>query len=325
LSQILVTNLYYDYPGKRALDNVSLSIAKGEITALVGPNGAGKTTLLRCLAALETPTFGTVEIDGMNVAEHPRACHRKIGYLSDFFGLYDDLTVRQSLQFHAAIHDLPQAEQAGAIERTTELLQLDELLGKPCRTLSRGQRQRVGIAQAVIHSPQVLLLDEPASGLDPEARWKLSSIISGLAGAGMTLIVSSHILSELEDYSTHMMVVRDGRLVLHEPLSEAARRTAESEAGRPMTCMRIELSGDTSGFEKVLTGFADVERVAVHGNSATVFLPATDLHKSALLRHLVEAGLPVTSYTEDRARVHEVYFALLENDEKTEKEPSDGA
>ncbi|MCW5774493.1 MAG: ABC transporter ATP-binding protein [Rhodospirillaceae bacterium] len=309
---VAADSLVYDYPGARALDHVSFAIEPGTITALVGPNGAGKTTLLRCLAVLDRPASGRIRIDGLEVSDHPRAVHRRLGYLSDFYGLYDQLTVRQCLAYHAAIHDIPPAQQAEAIARTSARMDLAGLAERRAAQLSRGQRQRLAIAQAIIHDPALLLLDEPAAGLDPEARWNLSSLITELAKGGMTLIVSSHILSELEDYSTHVMIIRGGKLVLHKPLSEAAEAIG-SDSVVPQTCMRIEIAAADENFERVLRGFEPADRIAVHGASASVFLPADPMVRAALLRHCVSAGLPVTAYVEDRARVQEIYFALSQN------------
>jgi ABC-2 type transport system ATP-binding protein len=322
---VAAEDLVYDYPGARALDHVSFEIAPGTITALVGPNGAGKTTLLRCLAVLDRPASGRIFLDGLDVAGHPRESHRKLGYLSDFYGLYDELTVRQCLSYHAAIHDLAPAEQEDAAARTASRMDLAQLMDRRFAQLSRGQRQRLAIAQAIIHDPQLLLLDEPAAGLDPEARWNLSSLISDLAKGGMTLIVSSHILSELEDYSTHVMIVRGGKLVLHKPLAEAAAAIGETERGGAarQTCMRIEIAAPDPGFEKALGTFKAATRVAVHGTSASVFIPADADARAALLRHCVGAGLPVVAYVEDRARVEEIYFTLSqEGAKKGVKAPS---
>ena len=322
MSIVAAEDLVYDYPGARALDRVSFAIAPGTITALVGPNGAGKTTLLRCLAVLDRPASGRIWLDGLDVSGHPRESHRKLGYLSDFYGLYDELTVRQCLSYHAAIHDLAPAEQAAAAARTAARMSLGELMERRASQLSRGQRQRLAIAQAIIHDPELLLLDEPAAGLDPEARWNLSSLISDLAKGGMTLVVSSHILSELEDYSTHVMIIRGGRLVLHKPLSEAAAAIGEPERGEArQTCMRIEIAAPDAGFEKALAGFKAATRVAVHGTSASVFIPADADARAALLRHCVGAGLPVVAYLEDRARVEEIYFALSQDGAKKDAAP----
>ena len=180
---ISVDNLVYEYPTKRALHGVSFHLEAATVTALVGPNGAGKTTLLRCLAALEHPFAGRVAIAGMTTVEMPRDVHRRLGYLSDFFGLYDDLSVQRCLTFaamsHGIIDNLPTV-----VNRAAERLGLLDRLAENASSLSRGLRQRLAIAQAIIHEPSVLLLDEPASGLDPEARISLSRLLAELRTQG---------------------------------------------------------------------------------------------------------------------------------------------
>ncbi len=324
MSILAAHGLVYEYPGTRALDDVSFAIAPGTITALVGPNGAGKTTLMRLLAVLDRPALGTIVLDGLDVGEHPRACHRKLGYLSDSYGLYDELTVRACLAYHASIHDIPKGGRAEAVQRSATRMDLLDLMDRRAAQLSRGQRQRLAIAQAIIHDPAVLLLDEPASGLDPEARWKLSSLIAELARHGMTLIVSSHILSELEDYSTHVMIVRGGRLVLHKPLGEAMAAIGGSKDASS-TCMRIEIAAPDGNFERALRAYKESSRIAVHGTGATVFVPAAAESRAALLRHCIEAGLAVTSFAEDKARVEEVYFALTQDAPEGAAGPAPGA
>lgn len=210
---ISVQNVIFDYPGKRALHNVSFALPPQTITALLGPNGAGKSTLLRCLASLDTPIQGNITIDNMDVIEYPREIHAKMGYLPDFYGLYEDLTVEQCLLYHALAQNIPNTECTQRIATIAERLGIMQQLSQPVVTLSRGQKQRLAIAQAIIHHPKVLLLDEPASGLDPEARNHLSQLLNYLCGEGMTIIVSSHIIAELQDYCTHMLILRDGFLV----------------------------------------------------------------------------------------------------------------
>jgi ABC-2 type transport system ATP-binding protein len=210
---ITVDKLIFEYPGLRALDDVSFTIAAGSITALVGPNGAGKTTLLRCMAALDQPVSGSINIAGIDVLEQPRECHRIIGYLSDFFGLYQRLTVRQCLHYVARAQGILAADCATAIDNVSRRLHIHDRLENSPAQLSRGLRQRVAIAQSIIHKPPVVLLDEPASGLDPEARHELAQLFLDLQAQGMTLLVSSHILAELEAYCTDMLVLRQGRIV----------------------------------------------------------------------------------------------------------------
>lgn len=225
---ITIQNLTFDYPGKRALQHVSFTIEPGTITALVGPNGAGKTTLMRCLAALDTPSSGKIFINKLDVLEFPREAHKIMGYLPDFYGLYDDLTVEQCLRFYAMAQEIPKEEQAKAVKTVAERLQIIDQLSQEAGTLSRGQRQRLAIAQAIIHHPKVLLLDEPASGLDPEARQHLSQLLVLLAEEGITMLVSSHILSELEDYCSHMIILREGCLVKHCAIDESSKSMVDT-------------------------------------------------------------------------------------------------
>ncbi len=218
---IVVEDLVFEYPGVRALDGVSFAIDQGGITALVGPNGAGKTTLMQCMAALATPFSGRVVLDGNDVHEHPRESHREMGYLSDFFGLYDDLTIRRCLDYRAMSQGIGAARRRAAIVLAATQVGLSEHLAQKAGELSRGLRQRLAIAQAIVHQPRFLLLDEPASGLDPEARQNLSDLLRALAANGMTILVSSHILAELEDYSTHMLILNQGRILEHRGIEGA--------------------------------------------------------------------------------------------------------
>src|SRR5262245_20141328 len=224
-------NLTFDYPVHRALSDISFAIEPGTITALVGPNGAGKTTLLRCLAALDRPGAGRVRLDAIDVHETPRAAHERMAFLPDFFGVYDDLMVRQCLDYKARAHGVPGERRRAAIGAAAERLGIADRLNDFAGTLSRGLKQRLAIAQAIIHAPQLALLDEPAAGLDPEARYSLAAVFRGLRADGMTLIVSSHILAELEDYSTDLLPIRDGGNVEHRALQEAAPPPAQATPG----------------------------------------------------------------------------------------------
>lgn len=165
-SIISVRDLVFDYSGKRALRGVTFEVPRGSVLALVGPNGAGKTTLLRCIAGLQEPLAGTVSIAGIDAVAHRRDCHRQLGYLSDFFGLYDTLSSRRCLSYMAWTHGLRGADAEGAVVRAAQRVDIEPYLEAAAGTLSRGLRQRLAIAMAVVHDPKVLLLDEPAAGLD---------------------------------------------------------------------------------------------------------------------------------------------------------------
>jgi ABC-2 type transport system ATP-binding protein len=312
---IRVEHLVFEYPGARALDDISFEIAPRTITALIGPNGAGKTTLLRCIAALDSPLSGRVTLAGLDVEDEPRECHRRLGFLADFYGLYDELSVRRCLAYKAAAHAVPRGEIAASVAGAAERVQIADLLERRAGELSRGQRQRLAVAQAIVHKPEVLLLDEPASGLDPEARWSLSSLLTGLRDDGMTLIVSSHILAELEDYSTDVLILRAGKVVEHRAL-------AATDAAAGTVAIRVELvERDTKALARALESFDGVVEAAIHGLAATVTLRGDRAAQHRLLRHLIEAGLEVAAFAEDRSRVEDVYLARLRGEAPAPERP----
>ncbi len=300
---ITVDGLLFDYPTVRALHGVSFTVETETITALVGPNGAGKTTLLRCLAALETPLSGKITVDDVDVAERPRAAHRRIGFLQDFFGLYDDLSVRRCLRYHAAAHDVPRAERPQRIAITAERLGLTERLDQKAGQLSRGFRQRVAIGQAIIHGPKVLMLDEPAAGLDPEARQELSNLLLTLRAEGMTIIVSSHILVELEDYSSHMMILDRGRV--KENRAIAATTIA---SGRRLKAV---LSAPDARLGELLAATEGVSRLAIEEQTARFDFSGDAARQARLLKTLIEAGLAISHFGEERQTMQDVYLERL--------------
>ena len=299
---IEVKNLIFEYPTKRALHDVSCEIKTGSITALVGPNGAGKTTLIRCVVGLHGPFSGQVLFDGVDVHEHPRDCHRRMAYLSDFFGVYDQLTVRQCLTYTARAYGVSGDKVRTVVEAAAERLNLTDRLREKSGALSRGLRQRLAIAQAIVHEPEFLVLDEPASGLDPEARQSLSMLLIGLRDAGMTLLVSSHILAELEGYCTDMLIMREGRIIdsrkLAGELTDARR-------------LRIDLAAPSTDLLALLENAAGVAQAAVTDDVATLLFSGDAAAQHALLRQLVEAGIPVAGLREDRIALQDAYIAQI--------------
>ena len=309
---INVTDLVYDYPGLRALDDVSFTIRPGTITALVGPNGAGKSTLMRCMAALDRPMAGTVVIDGIDAHEQPRETHARMGYLPDFFGLYNELSVRRCLEYKAAAQGLPKTARAAAVQTAAGRMNLGDRMNQRAGALSRGLRQRLAIAQAIIHEPKVVMLDEPASGLDPEARIALSEVLRGLCADGMTLIVSSHILSELEDYATDMLIIRNGKLVDHRALDG---RDVTSGAA-PTQRINVGLVAADARLAEVLEGIEGVSLPAVEGRNASFSAPADPRAQAAILAALLAADLAVCNFGPDRARLRDAYMAQLGDGEQ---------
>lgn len=298
---IAVDHLTYDYPGRKALDDVSFTIERGSIAALVGPNGAGKSTLLRTLAGLETPSSGRIEIADIDVGDDPRRAHTRMGYLSDDFGLYDDLTVYDVLAFIGGCHKLSGPALHDRITWVTGLLRLQTIAKQKCGTLSRGWRQRTGIAMAILHRPDVLLLDEPASGLDPEARVELAAIMRALQAEGITSMVSSHILAELEEYCTSMLVLRDGRIQEHVSLQSHRDRqnaTIIVTFATPLTLTQAETFEDMAG----PVAWRDPSRVARLAASND------PLRHRILLTSLVAANLPVCGFTAEDVSLQSIYL-----------------
>ncbi|MBC7545352.1 MAG: ABC transporter ATP-binding protein [Candidatus Sericytochromatia bacterium] len=295
-----VRHLVFEYPGVCALDDVSLTIRRGDVTALVGPNGAGKTTLMRCLAALDQPISGSITIDGLDVLAHPRDCHRKVGYVSDFFGLFQELTVGQSLHYLARAHGLPESRVTRAVGLAAKRLQIDDRLAQKTKTLSRGLSQRLAIAQAIVHQPQVLLLDEPASGLDPEARKHLSDLFLTLRAEGITLVVSSHILAELEEYATTMVIVRGGKIVDHQALGLRDEATV---------MIGLTLSEPVERLAERLGTVPGISQVT--GTDLAVsfrFAAAADAQRALLQTLIGDQTLPVCGFVAERTNLQDAYL-----------------
>ncbi|MBF0144372.1 MAG: ABC transporter ATP-binding protein [Magnetococcales bacterium] len=297
---LTVDRLSFEYPGVRALEEVSWELPAGAITALVGPNGSGKSTLLRCLVGLAEPFSGEVRFQGRPILEDPRRYHARLGYLADDFGLYDDLTVERCLILAARRHRVAAAALSQMVTEAVELLGLQEHRKTLAGRLSRGWRQRLGIAQAIIHRPSLLFLDEPASGLDPESRIGLADLLLSLHERGMTILVSSHILAELDAYSHYMVVLRAGRLMGIEALDRAGRRggrvlrLALSRVWPPLLetlrQLGVEASPDAGGLGAVFPFVGDVEAQA------------------GLLRQLIVKESPVAALWEEKVDLQSVYL-----------------
>ena len=300
---ITVEGLVFDYPSNRALDDISFHIEEGSITALVGPNGAGKSTLLRCMAALYRPFDGRVVINGYDTVVEPRRVHHSLGYLSDFFGLYDELSVRRSLQYACCTHGV----DTDRVGETIERLGLNHYIDKPAGELSRGLRQRLAIGLAIIHQPKVLLLDEPASGLDPEARIALSELFIALRDQGMTLIVSSHILAELEDYASDVLILDQGRLVDHQTVSGNGRQEL----------IEIILSGEDDRLSTLLSGNDAISIMEIGSSAAKIGFSGDSTEQARLLASLIESGLSVCSFGPSRADLQEVYVDRMRKERQS--------
>jgi ABC-2 type transport system ATP-binding protein len=221
-----LTKYYGDFA---ALSDVSFRVPHGEIVAFLGPNGAGKSTTMKILTGFISPSSGTATIDGMDVMEHPLEIRRRIGYLPETTPLYDDMQVDEFLKFAARLRQIPRDERPGRLGWVAEVCHLGPFWKKPIVNLSRGQKQRVGFAQAILHDPKVLILDEPTAGLDPNQIIEVRELIKRFAEA-KTIILSTHILQEVDAMASHIVVIHKGRIVSDTPVDDLRRDHGTLEA-----------------------------------------------------------------------------------------------
>jgi len=305
---IEVTGVRRAFGSVQAVDHIDLLARPGEVTALVGPNGAGKTTLLLMLATLLVPDEGTIRMAGIDPVAAPREVRATMGWMPDSFGTWDALTVREVLETVGAAYRLaPQAARLRAGE-LLDLLHLGELADRPARVLSRGQKQRLGLARALVHQPGILLLDEPASGLDPRSRIELRDMLRQLAASGATLLVSSHILTELQEIADRAVIVARGRSVAIQDLTDSGSGPDGGPARR-VSHWRI-----TS-----LDPPALMAALAHHGVATEPLTDAVDVEvagdvaASELLAQLVGDGIPITAFAPSYGALETAYLAATED------------
>jgi ABC-2 type transport system ATP-binding protein len=244
---IEIHHLRKEYNGNIAVENLHLEIPEGEVFGLIGPNGAGKTTLIRILATLLEPTYGQVRIAGFDVLEEPLKVHPLIGYMSDFFSLYDGMLVWEYLDHFARCYSIPRHERTRLVDEVLKLVSLEVRRDAEIKSLSRGMRQRLCFAKTLLHQPKVLLLDEPASGLDPAGRLEFRELIKQLHAMGRTVLISSHILTEMKDFCTSIGIIEQGRLVAAGRVDDILRRLEsglqlelEVSAGMPQLLLILQ-------------------------------------------------------------------------------------
>ena len=286
-----ISNLRFGYDDDALFENFSLDIPAQSITALVGPNGAGKSTLLHCITGFLRPFAGEIRLAETPIFNDIENARRQMGYLSDDFGLYDQLTARQNMASIATAH----GKDDNRILSAAADANLNDLLERYPNTLSRGQRQRLGIAMAILHSPLLLLLDEPASGLDPIARGDLSSLLKRLRDNGTTLIVSSHILSELREYATHYAIIDKGAL----------QDAGELAATVTWRC-RLSTAAALEPLQAVLNGRPDI-RIDEQDNDTIFFHMSSGEDAAGILRELINAELPVCEFSRVEGDIERIY------------------
>src|SRR5216684_546619 len=290
---IKIQHIYKRYRSVHALEDLSLEIPQGAIFGLIGPNGAGKTTLLRILGALIPPTTGQVWFGNEEVTQSPTTIQRKVGYMPDFFGVYPDLTSEEYLEFYAGIHGISRRKRSNVVSDLLELVDLTSKRDALVETLSRGMQQRLCLARALIHDPDVLLLDEPASGLDPRARVEFRELLRTLQGMGKTIVISSHILLELAEMCTDVAIIQGGHLVI----AGSVDQVTHSLGGKPQLEVRVlERLEDA---RKLLENMPEISQV-MNGNSEKDVIHAEfsgdDRALHRILAALIAQDIPVVSF-----------------------------
>ncbi|MBG9565303.1 MULTISPECIES: ABC transporter ATP-binding protein [Brevibacillus] len=301
---IQIRNLCKSYGKMQALKNLTMDIEKGTVFGFVGPNGAGKSTTMSILATLLAPTSGKAYVGGYEVTSHPKEVRKLIGYMPDFFGVYDNLTAEEYLDFYGANYDIPAAQRKQIIPQLLDLVNLSHKRDAYVDSLSRGMKQRLGLARSLVHNPEVLILDEPASGLDPRARIELREILKELRDMGKTIIISSHILPELAEMCDVIGVIEEGTLVAFGRVDEIYAKMQEQRV------LRIRLTGQ---FEEAMTRLREmpvITSVTREGSWVVASFAGNDEQQVELLRELAVAGYPVAAFNETVGDLEDIFLEI---------------
>ncbi len=299
-------DLFKRYGRLVALNNLNLSIEEGACFGFIGPNGAGKTTTIRILATLLQPTSGEARICGYVVGYESRKIRPLIGYVPDFFGAYDDIVVQEYLEFFAAAYGIVGEKRNKVVGDVLELTDLGFKRDSLVNALSRGMQQRLSVARVLLHDPQVLLLDEPASGLDPRARIEMRELLKELWRMGKTILISSHILHELAELCDTVGIIERGKLLYHGPVEEITR------TGKFGVSVRIDLANPADGKKaaKILGELSHVDKAVLEDGHVTVSLARETRDLSFLAATLINAGVPIRGLHEEEINLETAFMRL---------------
>ncbi len=287
-----------------AIQSIELDLDEGDLFGFIGPNGAGKTTTMRIIATLLNPTWGEAYVCGNSIYTQPKEIRRLVGYMPDFFGVYDDMKVIEYLEFFAAAYRITGPERRRVCDEKLAIVDLDFKRDAYANTLSRGQTQRLGLARVLLHDPQVLLLDEPLSGLDPRARIEMRNLLRRLGEMGKTIIVSSHILPELADICNKIGIIDKGVMTVNAAVAEVLRQV------RDQIVLHVRVVGDTDGAAKLLEQAPSVETVRLDHHKIVVTLHKGVEEYSDLPTALVSAGYQVKLFSEEEVNLESAFMAL---------------
>ncbi len=302
---IEVINFTKRYGEFVAVDDLSFSIGKGEIFGFIGPNGAGKSTTIRFLATLLRPTWGEGRVAGFSVTTDAMAVRRVIGFMPDDFGVYDGMKVWEFLDFFAVAYEIPYTYRKKIIGEVLELLDLTHKRDDYVNGLSKGMKQRLCLAKTLVHDPPVLILDEPASGLDPRARLEMKALLNELRGMGKTILISSHILSELADFCTSIGIIERGKLLAAGSIQEIQSKL------RSHRVLKVRVLDESVALaQSLLTGHAGVRSVESIDHTLTAEFEGQDEDMARILGSLIGAGVTVQSFAEEPLRLEDVFMMI---------------
>jgi ABC-2 type transport system ATP-binding protein len=305
---IRVEGITHHFGSFRVLHDVWFHVPRGEIFGFIGPNGAGKTTTLRMMVTLLEPDEGRILIDGIDAVDRPADVRRMLGFMPDSFGVYDRVTVTEYLEFFAAAHGIALGARARTVRAVMDLTELGQIREKLVSDLSKGMKQRLAIARTLLHDPQVLVLDEPANGLDPRARIEMRSLIEELRSLGKTIVLSSHILTELSDMVSSVVILERGRVLATGPMSAIGQQL------RPDRGVRLRVLGAPEGCEEVFRAVPGVVSVARRSDEIIVAYTGGDEVVAALVARGVGAGLALTRVTPEQDDLERIFLEVTHGD-----------
>lgn len=303
---IQVENLERDFGNVKAVDGVSFTIDPGKVVGFIGANGAGKTTTMRMMVTLDLPTAGAIRIGGVDVQDRPDEVRRRVGWMPDAYGTYDNMTVLEYLDFYGRAFGYGRSERLRRVAEVMDFTDLTAIADRPMDKLSKGMGQRLCLGRTLIHDPEVLVLDEPAAGLDPKARIEFKNLVRLLAGQGKTIFISSHILSELGEMCDHLIFIDAGRIVHHGTTESLVQNHGTA------TVVEIRVTGDPEPLFQWIAAHPGAEITDRLKNGARVRLTAeTDDDLPALLRQMVLEGLPVKAFFQVERRIEDAFVDML--------------
>lgn len=309
--------LHRKFGDTHAVRGVSFKVHAGQVFGYIGPNGAGKTTSMRILATLDEPTAGDAFVDGLSVVDDPDRVRRRLGFMPDYYGSYQNVTVREYLDFFARAYGLRGDERRNAISYSMDFTGLEPLSRKPIDGLSKGMKQRLGLGRTMIHDPAVMILDEPAAGLDPRARIELREMIARLAELGKAVLISSHILTELAEICHTVGIIEQGELLAVGSVDEISAGTSATEnaAGKlpvGQSTVRVRLLTEASAAAGWLETQAEVDQLTSDGNRIQFEFDDDEVALAAILSNLIQEGFPVIEFGTREKSLEDVFLHVTE-------------